>query len=154
MTPNPFVLHETTPIREAVRLMLEKDISAAPVVNSKEELVGVLSEGDLMWKGVGAPKDHFIIPPVFIGFADAFVYLRDNQKFEDEVHKILAKTVGEAMSHNPVTATPQTTMSRAAQIMLDKEVKSLPVVEGKRVVGVISRHDVLRGLVATNSPFL
>lgn len=46
-----------------------------------------------MTQGAGAPQDHFVIPPIFIGFADAFIYLRDNKKFEDEVHKILAKTV-------------------------------------------------------------
>jgi hypothetical protein len=44
-------------------------------------------------QGAGAPQDHFIIPPIFLGFADAYVYLRDNKQFEDEVHKILAKTV-------------------------------------------------------------
>jgi hypothetical protein len=44
-------------------------------------------------QGAGRPEDHFIIPPVFIGFADAFIYLRDNKRFDEEVHKILAKTV-------------------------------------------------------------
>jgi hypothetical protein len=47
----------------------------------------------LLLQGAGAPQDHFIIPPIFLGFADAYVYLRDNKQFEDEVHKILAKTV-------------------------------------------------------------
>jgi hypothetical protein len=44
-------------------------------------------------QGAGAPEDHYIIPPVFIGFADAFIYLRDNKRFDEEVHKILARTV-------------------------------------------------------------
>lgn len=50
-----------------------------------------------MLQGAGRPEDHYIIPPVFIGFADAFVYLRDNKKFEDEVHKILARTVSQQL---------------------------------------------------------
>jgi hypothetical protein len=47
----------------------------------------------LYLQGAGAPEDHYIIPPVFIGFADAFIYLRDNKRFDEEVHKILARTV-------------------------------------------------------------
>lgn len=49
--------------------------------------------GAWLMQGAGRPEDHYIIPPVFIGFADAFLYLRDNKKFDEEVHKILAKTV-------------------------------------------------------------
>jgi hypothetical protein len=45
-------------------------------------------------QGAGAPEDHFIIPPVFLGFMEATVWLRDNAAFEEEAHKILAKTVG------------------------------------------------------------
>lgn len=44
-------------------------------------------------QGAGRPEDHYIIPPIFIGFADAFVYLRDNKQVDEEVHKILARTV-------------------------------------------------------------
>ncbi len=51
--------------------MVDKDISGAPVVDDNGRLVGVLSESDLMWKGAGAPAEHFIIPPIFIGAFDA-----------------------------------------------------------------------------------
>lgn len=154
MTPHPIVLQSDMPIKEAVRIMLDKDISGAPVVDAKGKLVGILSESDVIWKGAGAPQDHFIIPPVFIGFADAFVFLRDNKLFEEEVHKILAKTVGEAMTADPASVAPSTPMSDAAALMLAKKVNRLPVVENGKVVGVLTRHDVLRGMYAAHNPLL
>lgn len=154
MNPDPIVLSVDMPIKEAVRLLLDKDVSGAPVVDKEHRLVGILSESDLIWKGAGAPQDHFIIPPVFIGFADAFVFLRDNKQFEDEVHKILAKTVGEAMTANPASVSPGTSMSDAATLMLSKKVNRLPVVENGKVVGVITRHDILRGMYASHNPLL
>lgn len=154
MNPNPVVLRDSEPIKEAVHKMLQADVSGCPVINEQGQLVGVLSESDLIWKGAGAPQDHFIIPPIFLGFADAYVYLRDNKQFEDEVHKILAKTVADAMSHQVLSVKPDLPMSEAAQIMLQKQVNLLPVEQDGQVVGVLTRHDVLRGIYASKSPFL
>lgn len=154
MTPDPIVLNAKMPIKEAVKVMLDNKISGAPVVDDAGHLVGILSESDLLWKGAGAPLDHYIIPPVFIGFADAFIYLRDNEKFEEEVHKILAKTVSEAMNSHPLSVPPSTSTSEAAQLMLKKGINRLPIVEEGKVVGVLTRQDILRGMFASGSPFL
>mmetsp|Transcript_16109 Transcript_16109/g.34856 ORF Transcript_16109/g.34856 Transcript_16109/m.34856 type:complete len:136 (+) Transcript_16109:350-757(+) len=135
-------------------MMLDQDISGAPVINAQGKLVGMLSESDVIWKGAGAPQDHFVIPPVYIGILDALVFLRDNKQVEAEVHKILAKTVGEAMTREVVCIGPREPMSAAAATMLQKKINRLPVVEGGKVVGVITRHDILRGLYASTSPLL
>jgi CBS domain-containing protein len=50
------------------------DVSGAPVVDAEGALVGVLTESDIVWKGAGAPEDHFVVPPVFIGFAEATIW--------------------------------------------------------------------------------
>lgn len=157
MNPHPVLLQSSMNIKEAVHKMLDANVAGAPVVDDAGELVGVLSEADVIWKGVGRPEDHFIIPPVFIGFADAFVYLRDNKRFDEEVHKILAKTVADSMvgKEKVIKVTPSTAMSEAAHLMLHHDVNLLPVVEsGNKVVGVVTRHDILRGVYASKSPFL
>ncbi len=51
---------------------------AQPQVDGNGRLLGVLSESDLLWKGAGAPLDHTIIPPVFVGAFDLLISLRDN----------------------------------------------------------------------------
>lgn len=154
MSPHPVVFHENQSVKEAARIMLDKEISGAPVVNDAGELVGILSESDLMWKGAGAPQDHWILPPVFIGAFDMLLFLRDNKQYEDEVHKILAKTVSEAMTKEVVSIQSGAAMSDAATLMLARKINRLPVCEGKKVVGVLTRHDVLRGMVASKTPFL
>ena len=53
MNPRPVLLSDAMPIKEAVHLLLEKDVSGAPVVDAAGKLVGVLSESDLIWKGAG-----------------------------------------------------------------------------------------------------
>jgi CBS domain-containing protein len=157
MNPHPVILQDSMPIKDAVHKMLDANVSGAPVVDDQGSLVGVLTEADVIWKGAGAPEDHYIIPPVFIGFADAFIYLRDNKRFDEEVHKILARTVSEAMSGKDkvISVTPTTAMSEAAHLMLHNDVNLLPVVEsGNKVVGIVTRHDILRGIYASKSPFL
>lgn len=156
MNPHPVLLSDSMPIKEAVHLMLDKDVAGAPVVDASGKLVGVLSEKDLMYKGAGTPADHWIIPPVFIGALDAYVSLRDNKKIEEESHKILAKTVREAMSADAVHyVTPRCTMAKAAQLMIEHDINLLPVQEADGVVvGVITRHDILRGIYASNNAFL
>mmetsp|Transcript_15299 Transcript_15299/g.38140 ORF Transcript_15299/g.38140 Transcript_15299/m.38140 type:complete len:210 (-) Transcript_15299:322-951(-) len=148
------MLKPTMTCKEAARILLEKDVSGAPVVDESGALLGVLSESDLIWKGAGAPLDHTIIPPVYIGAFDLLIALNDNKQTEEELHKILAKTVKEAMTTKVVTIGPSATMAQAAQLMLAKKVNRLPVVESGKCVGVITRHDVLRGMVAAHSPFL
>lgn len=156
MNPHPVLLEEDMNIKDAVHKLLDANVSGAPVINSAGQLKGVLTEADVIWKGAGRPEDHYIIPPVFIGFADAFLYLRDNKKFDEEVHKILARTVAEAMAkENLIQVAPSTPMSEAAHLMLHHDVNLLPVVESDgKVVGVVTRHDILRGIYASKSPFL
>lgn len=154
MTPHPTMLQADMNVRDAVHVLLEQDISGAPVVDASGKLVGVLSESDLIWKGAGVPQDHYLLPPVFLGFADAFIAIRDNPKIEEEVHKILARTVRDAMTAKVEVATPSMPMSEAASLMLARQINMLPVVEGGKVVGVLTRHDVLRGIYASKSPFL
>ena len=92
-TPPPPPPTTTHTNREAVHALLDADVSGAPVVDADGRLVGVLSEKDVIWKGAGAPDDHFIIPPVFVGALEATLFLRDNAAFEAEAKKILARTV-------------------------------------------------------------
>jgi CBS domain-containing protein len=63
--------------------------------------------------------------------------------------------VAEAMAaRDLVSATPSTPMSEAARLMLRHDINLLPVTEAGRVVGIVTRHDVLRGLYSSHSPFL
>lgn len=88
------------------------------------------------------------MPPIYLGILDTFVYMRDEKALRDEMAKVLARSVGEAMSTEVVTITADALLPTAADLMLSKRVNRLPVVDAnKRVIGVVTRSDVLRGML-------
>lgn len=88
------------------------------------------------------------MPPVYLGLLDTFLYVRDEQALKNEMRKVLARSVGEAMSTDVVTITPDALLPTAADLMLSKKVNRLPVVDAdNRVIGVLTRSDVLRGML-------
>ena len=104
--------------------MLSKKVSGAPVLDAAgKKLVGVLSETDLLWKEAGVPQDEWVIPPLMLPFVDQIVAWRDATAFQSEVKKVLARTVGEAMTAAPVTIGPTAPLQEAAQLMLRKKVR-------------------------------
>lgn len=150
MNPDVITLTADMLIRDAVRVFLDQRISGAPVVGQDGKLLGILSEADIMWKEVGVPDDHWLIQPTFIGFADLVVAFRDDKKFKDELQKVLARTVGEAMTKDPVTVTPTVTAQEAASLMVHKKVARLPVLEEGKLVGMLTRSDIMRGMLLNN----
>ena len=109
---------------DALRLMLSKKVSGAPVLDpAGKKLVGVLSETDVLWKEAGSPMDEWVIPPFMLPFVDQIVAWRDAGAFQTEVKKVLARTVGEAMTASPITVLPTASLQEAAQLMLRKKVR-------------------------------
>lgn len=153
MTSEVVTFQADTPIREAVKTFVEKRISGAPVVDGSSKLQGIISESDVLWKESHGPESDFIIPPLYIGLFDTFVYLRDESKFKEQTAKALAKTVGEAMCKTVVTISPSASLLDAADLMLYKKVNRLPVCdESGTVVGMVTRSDVLRGMMLGACP--
>lgn len=129
-----------TEIIAAARVLLEKKINGAPVVEGGK-LVGILSQTDLV-----AQQKTLSLPSLFTIF-DSFIPLRSYEKVDEEMKKISAMTVGEAMTTKLVTVRPDTPITDIAQIMVEKKIHTLPVVEGDRLQGVIGKEDVLRTLL-------
>ena len=129
-----------TEIIAAARVLLEKRINGAPVVEG-DRLVGILSQTDLV-----AQQKILSLPSLFTIF-DSFIPLRSYEKIDQEMKKISAMTVGAAMTAKPVAVQPDTPISDIAQIMVEKKIHTLPVVEGDRLVGVVGKEDVLRTLL-------
>jgi CBS domain-containing protein len=144
MTPNPVTVTPETSLQEAIQLLAEKRISGLPVV-VEGKLVGVLSESDLMWQETG------IETPPYITVLDSVIYLKNPAKYNQELHKALGQTVGEVMtSEKLVTATPDQPLRDAAQIMHDKQVRRLPVVDGQgQVIGILTRGDIIREMASS-----
>ncbi|MBD0328323.1 MAG: CBS domain-containing protein, partial [Pyrinomonadaceae bacterium] len=111
MSHNPVVVKPETPLQEAIKILAERRISGLPVVDNDGKLLGIISETDLMWQETG------VTPPAYFMFLDSVIYLQNPTAYDRDLHKALGQTVGEVMSKNPVTVTPEESIKQAAQLM-------------------------------------
>ena len=139
MTHNPIMVNPQTPLKQAIQILAEKQISGLPVIDDMGKLVGIISETDLMWQETG------ITPPAYIMFLDSVIYLQNPAAYERDLHKALGQTVGEVMSNNPITISPDQSLKAAAKIIQDHKVRRLPVVDDAgTVIGILTRGDIIR----------
>ena len=144
MSRDPVVVRVETPLNEAIQILAERHISGLPVVDDVGKLVGIISETDLMWQETG------VTPPAYIMFLDSVIYLKNPATYERDLHKALGQTVGEVMSKNPITISPDKTLREAATIMHDRSVHRLPVLDDTdQVIGILTRGDIIRAMAAS-----
>ncbi len=141
MTPDPVTVSPEMEISQAAAILLEKKINGVPVVDSSGKLVGILCQSDLI-----AQQKKLPIPSIFT-FLDGIVSFSSMKQLEKEAKKITATTVADAMTVNPVTVQPETSIETVAELMIDRKFHTLPVVDGRKLVGIVGKEDVLRTLL-------
>jgi CBS domain-containing protein len=132
-------------ITQAARLLLEHHFNGLPVVNDKGKLIGIICQNDLI-----VQQKKFPLPSLFT-FFDGLIPLTSYRSLEKEVDKIVASKVSQAMTPDPITIDPETSLEDIATLMVNNNVHTLPVVEGTRLVGIIGKEDVLRTLMPSGS---
>ncbi len=141
MTTKVFTLMPDMEIAEAAKLLLEKRINGAPVVDKGGDLIGILVQSDLI-----AVQKKFPTPSLFT-LLDGVIQWGSRKALEKEVSKIAAATVSQAMTPDPITISPESSVEEVAALMVDKKFHTLPVVEGSTLVGVVGKEDILRTLM-------
>jgi CBS domain-containing protein len=144
MSRNPVVVRPETPLTEAIKILAERRISGLPVVDDSGKLIGVISETDLMWQETG------VTPPAYIMFLDSVIYLQNPATYERDLHKALGQTVGEVMTKDPITVSPDKSLRDAAKLMHDKNVHRLPILDSEgQVIGILTRGDIIRAMASS-----
>jgi CBS domain-containing protein len=116
------------------------------VVDGRGEVVGLLQDDDLI---VQDARLHF---PTVISVLGAYIELPSSQhRFEDELRKATGATVADVMERDVVTCAPDDTLERVATVMHERGIARLPVTEDGKLVGIVSRGDLVRALVAPPS---
>ncbi|MCD4787463.1 MAG: CBS domain-containing protein [Desulfobacterales bacterium] len=141
MTENLITVLPETEIAHATKLLLEKGINGVPVVDEMGSLVGILCQSDLIAQQKKLPI------PSFFTFLDGFIPLTSIKQLEREAQKIAATTVAHAMTPNPVTVRPETSVEEVAALMVGKNFHTLPVVDEGKLVGILGKKDVLTTLM-------
>jgi len=136
MMRHPVTIEPDASIMKAIRLMLQRRISGLPVVDKSGALIGIVTEGDLLRRTeTGTQRRRprwleFLIGP---GLANEYVHA-------------CGRKVDEVMSTNVHTISEDTPLDEVVQIMESRRIKRLPVVRDGKVVGIVSRANLLRAL--------
>ncbi len=138
MTTQLITVTKETSVRELANLFTTHRVGSVPVVDDGGNLLGIVTETDL----IGQDKSLHI--PTVISLFDWVIYLESDKKFEKELKKVTGRSVGDIFTDEVVTVAPGDPVSRAADIMTEQRVNAVPVVEGKKLVGIISRIDLIR----------
>ena len=142
MTTDVLTFRPDDKVEDAMRVMVDRNVDAAPVVDESGTLVGMLSNSDLI---VQESELHF---PTVLSFLSATIEI-GHKHFEEDLRKALGSKVSDVMTAKPVTVTSDETIERAATLMHEKNVSRLPVVSDGKLVGIVSRNDVLRAILAS-----
>jgi len=145
MTRDVITVTPDTDITQATKILLENRINGLPVVDKNKRLVGIVCQSDMI-----AQQQRIPLPSLFT-LLDGYITLTSAKHFEKEVQKIAATQVAQAMTADPVTVKPDTSLEEIAQLMVGKKLHTLPVVDNGELVGIVGKEDMLRTLMGRSS---
>jgi CBS domain-containing protein len=141
MTHYPRTAHPGMSLDTVIQTLAKFHLSGLPVVNERSEVIGMVSEFDLMWQESG------VTPPPYLLILDSVIYLKNPITHDRDLHKALGRTVEEVMSTHPITITADKTVADAARIMHDRHIHRIPVVDSNhKLVGIITQGDVIQAM--------
>lgn len=134
------IVQPETTIEELGRLFIEKNINGAPIIDKDGNLYGIVTENDL----ISQNKELHI--PTILKILDAFILLESPSKLENEIKRMTANTVAEICTIEVVTINEETTLTDIATIMTEKKIHLLPVVKDNKIIGIVGKKEVIRGI--------
>jgi len=140
MTRNVMTIQANASLADAIRLLLGQRISGLPVLNAAEELVGMLTEGDLLRRAeLGTDRRR----PRWLDFLRA-----PARAAGDYVHSH-SRRVEDVMTREVVSLPEDAALDELVGLMESRHIRRVPIVRGKHLAGIVSRADLLRALAGT-----
>jgi len=144
MTKDVITVVSSASVEELARVLVDHKISGVPVVDGNGQLIGIVTENDLIRKN---KKFHI---PTIVRLFDAFIMLESRSRIEQEIREMAAVTVADIFRKDVVTIGEETPVDEIATVMSEKGVHLIPVVEGGRIKGIIGKIDIIKGLSLGN----
>ena len=142
MSRNPVTVKPTLSIHKLAELFIEKDISGAPVVDDQGRFLGIVLEEGVIF------QDKKVHLPTFINVSLGFLTF-GVKSFEEEIKKITAKTVKDIIEEDILTVSSDAQIEEVATLMIDKGQYYLPVLEQGKLVGVVTKKDIVKAIAKT-----
>jgi len=140
MTTDVITIGPRSTIGEVAKLMRQHSISGLPVIDAGGKLVGIVTEVDLITRHAPPRQPQYI--PLLWGLIP--MRLDDYSTYKEQIRHILAVFVEQLMTKEPATVRPDDTLEHAAELMIKPGHSSLPVVEKGKLVGIVTRTDLVQ----------
>ncbi|OPX86724.1 MAG: Hypoxic response protein 1 [Pelotomaculum sp. PtaB.Bin104] len=140
MNSKVITVQESATIEEIAEILVHNNISGAPVVNQDGDLVGIVTEEDLLHQETN-PRT-----PGFLNILGAFIYINGIEQYREDFKKLAATKAQEIMTTEVITVNADTDIRQVAALMVEHDINRLPVVEDKKIIGIISRADIVKTL--------
>ncbi|MCD4783574.1 MAG: CBS domain-containing protein [Candidatus Eremiobacteraeota bacterium] len=128
------------PVKKVAKLLVQHDVTAIPVVDKYNKILGIVSEEDLVYR-----LAHPHLPP-HIELLGGVIYLENPFEMKHELKKLTAITAGEIMTDKVFTVTGDAEVEDVATLMIENDVNGIPVVREGKILGIVTRHDIVMTL--------
>lgn len=125
-------------VEEVAKALVERGVSGLPVVDKDRKVVGIITEGDLVY------QQKKLNTPVYLNFLDIIVPVGQNE-FVKELKKMSAFKVEDLMTKDVITVNRKSKITEIATLMVENEINRVPVVdEDHKLLGIVTRHDIIK----------
>ena len=138
MTTKVITVKKETGLQDLARILSENRINGVPVLDEEGSLIGIICESDLIRRN---KKLHI---PTVVALFDWVLYLESSKVMEKEIKRISATKVEDLYTKDVVTVDEKTPVDEIATIMSKRKIYTIPVMDGKRLVGIIGKGDIIR----------
>jgi len=142
MERDPVTVGVDDDVESVIRVLRDNELPGVPVVDGDGRLAGIVTENDLVLRDENADL-HL---PHHLDIMGGVIYLESMKHFEERMKKAFASKASDMMTADPITVTSGAPAEEAAKLIAEHKHNRLPVVDGDRVVGVVTRVDVLDAL--------
>ena len=145
MSKDVITLAPTASLREAAIILADESVGGCPVVDDQGRMVGMLTEVDILEALKTEHKELRMLMPPEITFGISFVEIVREREALSAFKEVETRLVRDVMTKEIHAVSPEDGVEKAIQVMVRQKVHRIPVVEGGKVVGILTRGDVLRG---------
>lgn len=137
MEKNFVTASPSTSVFSLVHMFVKNKVAAIPIVDEEEQLIGIITDADLLYKKI---KPHV---PHYVNLLGASIYYNSISEYDKGFKKLMACTAKEMMTKNVIIAAPDADVEQLAGVMVAEHLKVIPIVDGRRVVGIVTRYNIL-----------
>lgn len=138
MTVNVISVKKEDTVENVIKLLMDNNISGMPVIDEDNRVIGIVTEGDLIYR-----SKKLQIPSYFT-ILDSYIFLENPKTINEQLRKMVGYKVEDIMTEDVIMVDEDEEVEEIATIMTSKKINRVPVVKDGKLVGIVSRRDIIR----------